>query len=99
MRSKRTRRQFSKEFRLEAVRLVREEGKSLASVAADLGIYVSTLGKWVKKHDTEQARASETALSEDEREELIRLRREVRDLREDREILEKAAAFFARKKK
>lgn len=82
---------YPREFRQEAVRLVRESGKPLKNIAKDLGIGAETLRLWVK---AEQDEASGLTLAE--REELIRLRREVKILREEREILKKAAAFFAK---
>ncbi len=90
------RRSFSEEFKLEAARLVREGKRSIASVARELDIYESSLGRWVKQFDIDQGRGPEGALSSEEREELRRLRKENRQLREDREILGKATAFFAK---
>lgn len=94
--SKKKRRSFSEEYKLEAVRLVREGKRSIASVARELGIYESSLGRWVKQYDVDQGQGPEGALTTEEREELRRLRKENRQLREDREILGKATAFFAK---
>ena len=94
--SQKKRRSFSEEFKLEAVRLVREGKRSIASVARELEIYESSLGRWVKQFDIDDGRGPEGALTSDEREELRRLRKENRQLREDREILGKATAFFAK---
>jgi transposase len=91
--SKRKRRQFSPEFRAEAVKLVREQGLSRAQVARDLGLAESVIGRWVRLA-VDASRAG--ALSPEERAELSQLRREVKTLRMEREILNKAAAFFAR---
>ena len=91
---RRPRRQFDEEFRQQAVRLVLDEGKTIAATARDLDLTPSSLRYWV-----EQARANRTngrtGLATEEREELARLRKENRILREEREILRKAAAFFA----
>jgi transposase len=87
-------------FRSEAVDLVRSSGRSIRSIASDLGVDASTLRRWVQAaeiedgHATGQRRTSD--LTPDERSELTRLRREVRVLEQEREILKKAAAFFAR---
>ena len=92
---RRVRRQFSEEFKDGAVRLVLDEGKTIGAVARELDLTASALANWVK-----QARAVRThgksGLMKEEREELLRLRREVRELRMEREVLKKAAAFFAK---
>ena len=93
--SRRARRQFSDEFKAGAVRLVLDEGKTMSAVARELDLTASSLARWV-----EQARADrthgKTGLTTAEREELARLRKENRELRLDRDILKKAAAFFAK---
>ena len=93
--ARRSRRSFTEDFKTSAVRLVLDEGKTVAAAARDLGLTESSLRKWV-----EQARADrtkgKTGLTTAEREELGRLRKENRELRTEREILKKAAAFFAR---
>ena len=85
---------YPPEFREEAVRLVREGGKTLAQVARDLGIADQSLRNWAKQADLDTGRRTD-GLTTEERAELRRLRRENRVLREEREILKKAAAFFA----
>ena len=88
---------FPEEFRREAVRLVVTTGRPVLQVARELGISEKTLGNWVRTERARQARdAAPGALSESEREELRRLRSEVKELRTEREILRKAAAYFAR---
>lgn len=95
---RRTRRSFTDEYKAGAVRLVLDEQKSVAAVARDLGLTESSLRNWV-----DQARADrshgKTGLTTAEREELARLRRENRILQEEREILKKAAAFFAKERR
>ena len=81
---------YPEEFRRESVRLVLTTDKSMAEVSRDLGINYKTLGNWVR---AEQARG---ALSESERAELKRVKKENAELRIEREILRKAAAYFAK---
>lgn len=85
---------YPPEFREEAVRLYRTSGKSQRQIAMDLGISNETLRNWVKQADVDEGRRAD-GLTTKEREELRRLRRENRVLREEREILKKAAAWFA----
>ena len=85
---------YAPEFRAEAVRLAREPGRSMRQVALDLGIAKESLRRWVIEADIDAGTAE--GLTTDERAELARLRRENRTLRTEREILKKAAAFFAR---
>ena len=86
---------YPPEFRAEAVRLGRTSGKPQAQIARDLGVTVETLRLWRKQADLDDGRRSD-GLTSEEQEELRRLRRENRILREEREILKKAAAFFAK---
>ena len=86
---------YPPEFRADAVRLYRTSGRGLKRTAAELGIAQESLRRWAKQSDLDAGRRSD-GLTTDEREELRRLRREVRVLREERDILKKAAAFFAR---
>ncbi len=83
------------EFRREAVRLALTSGLTHKQIAADLGIGYSTLSKWVSqdRHDDLMS-----GPHEDQGKEITRLRKEVRILREEREILKKATVFFARQK-
>jgi transposase len=90
----RTRPPYPPEFRAEAVRLVRSGGKLIREVADDLGVSEQTLRNWVRQGDLDDGRRSD-GLTSSEQEELRRLRRENRVLRQEREILKKAAAFFA----
>jgi len=90
----RQRRTFTAEYRHEAARMVIDSGRTIAEVAAELGLGAQLLGKWVK---AEKEKMSPTPLSVDERGELERLRKENAELRMDNEFLGKAAAFFASK--
>ena len=92
---RRTRRQFDSEFKEQAVRLVLDEGKSVAAVARDLDLTETALREWVKRTQADRTKGR-TGLTTAEREELARLRKENRILQEEREILKKAAAFFAK---
>ncbi|MDZ4063146.1 MAG: transposase [Coriobacteriia bacterium] len=85
---------YPPEFRTEAVRLVRFGEVPLAQVARDLGISDQTLRNWLAQADVDEGRRE--GLTSSERDELRHLRREVKVLREEREILKEAAAFFAR---
>lgn len=88
---------FPPEFRREAVELVLTSGRTIKEIADSLGISDGTLGNWVRLQRDAEARAADPdGLTESEREELKRLRKEVTDLRIDREILRKAAAYFAK---
>jgi transposase len=96
----RKRRTFTREFKLEAVRLSMEDGKSGADIADELGIHRNLLYRWRKEflEDEEESfpgRGKQKASEE----ELQRLRREVARLREDREILKKALVFFSKESK
>ncbi len=84
---------YSEEFKREAVRLLRTSGRSQNQLAEELGVSKGSLAAWAKQLDVEEGK--QPGLSSDEREELRRLRREVKVLAEEREILKKAAAFFA----
>jgi len=94
-RTKRTRRIFTEDYKAGAVRLVLDEGKTVAAVARDLGLTESSLRNWVE-HARADRTNGKTGLTTAEREELVRLRKELRIVQEEREILKKAAAFFAK---
>jgi transposase len=92
---RRQRRSYTDEFRAGAVRLVLDEGKTLARVAKDLDLTASSLANWVKQARADRT-GGKTGLTTEERAELTQLRRENRTLRLERDILKKAAAFFAK---
>ncbi len=91
-------RKYTPEYRAEALRLVEVGDRSLNEIAKELGIAVQTLWQWTQRSKAEPAR-SEEVLTTTERAELNQLRREVARLREEREILKKATAFFAKESK
>jgi transposase len=91
----RPRRFFPPEYKAEVAELIRTTGKAVGQVARELDLTETAVREWVKRADLDAGRRSD-GLTTTEREELRRLRREVRDLREEREILRKAAVFFAR---
>jgi transposase len=93
--AKRQRRSFTDEFKAGAVRLVLDEGKSMGQVARDLDLTASAVGYWVKQARADRSNGK-TGLTTEERAELAKLRKEVRELRMERDILKKAAAFFAK---
>ena len=94
---KATRRFYSEEFKAEAVRMVREDLRRPAAVAKELGITRMRLADWLKREKKREAEAgSGVPLNQEERQELMRLRRENNRLKETQEILKKATAFFAK---
>ena len=90
----RQRRKFTKEFKLETVKLVKEGPRSISQVAQDLDLTESALRNWVRQYDIDTGNRKGTTTAE--RQELQRLRAENRQLRMEREVLKKAAAFFAK---
>jgi len=90
---RRKRREFSDEFKARTVQLIESSGKSLNEICRELDLTPSAVRRWVAQAKVDSGERA--GLSSPEREELARLRRENRVLREEREILKKAAAFFA----
>ncbi len=93
---RRKRRSFTAEFKVEAVRLVLEEGKTVGQVARDLDLTETALRTWVERARADRGQGKAGALTTAEREELARLRKENRQLQMERDFLKKAAAFFAK---
>src|SRR5262245_61322861 len=89
---KRERRRFTDEFKAGAVRLVLDEGKTIAQVARDLDLTASALSSWVRQARADRT-GGRTGLTTEERAEMAKLRKEVRELRMERDLLKKAAAF------
>ena len=92
----RKRRRFTAEFKEEAARLCTQHDRSIGQVAQEMDLTESALRNWVKQYAIDRGPNPTGALTTEEKEELRRLRREVRVLREERTILKKAAAFFAK---
>jgi transposase len=86
---------YSAEFRAEAIRLVRTSGKTKTAIAQELGIALEALRAWLRQAELDAGERHD-GLTSEELAELRRLRREVKMLRDEREILVQAAAFFAR---
>ena len=93
---KRTRRQYTEDFKRDAVALVTDQGYKVTEAARSLGINDNQLRRWKQEFEEQ---ASGVSINEDEREELKRLRKEVRNLRMEKEILKKASQYFAKEMK
>jgi transposase len=94
----RKRRKFTKEYKAEVVKLMKESGKTLTDVCNDLDLVPSAVSAWVKQANIDEGRGPAGALTTAERHELSQLRKENRELRREKEFLGKAAAFFASQK-
>ena len=93
---KRKRRAHTPEFKAETVKLVRDGGRSVGQVCSDLGLADSLVRNWLRQAGVDAGEAPAGALTTSEKEELSHLRREVKVLRMEREILKRAATFFAK---
>lgn len=91
---KRSRRRFTNEFKAETVALVRHSGKSIAEICRDMGLSESTVHRWIAQPEIDAGQRD--GLTSAEREELARIRRELRVVREERDVLAKAIAFFTK---
>jgi transposase len=96
MATKKTRRHFTPEYKAEVVRLVRSGSKKAGEVSRDLGLTETSVRAWVRQAEIDEGKGSTGALTTAEREELTALKREVKTLRLERDILKKATAFFAK---
>ena len=90
---RRARRAFTDEYKAEVVELCRTSGKTIAAVARDLGLTATVVRRWMTQAEIDSGRRD--GLSTSDREEIARLRKEVRVLREERDILKRATVFFA----
>jgi transposase len=93
---KRARRVHTREFKAETVKLVREGGRSVGQVSQQLDLSASLIRIWLKQADVDEGKGPVGALTTAEKAELSQLRREVKVLRMEREILKRAATFFAK---
>ena len=95
-----TRKKYSKEFKLDAISLVLEQGYSRAEAAKSLGINANMLSRWIKEHQRDEGQAFRgNGKLTPEQEEIRRLKEENRRLKMEKEILKKATAFFAKETK
>jgi transposase-like protein len=97
--ARRKRRKFTRDFKAEAVRLARAGDRSVQQVAEDLDLTESALRNWLKQTEVDAGQGSPDALTTAEKAELSGLRREVKRLREERDILKAAATYFAKESK
>ena len=91
--SKRKRRSFTKEYKAEVVRLIRKSGKTVGAVSRELGLTETAVRRWVEQAEIDTGGGPAGALTTAEREELAQLRKRVKTLEMEREILQKATAF------
>lgn len=91
--SKRSRRVFSPEYKADAVKLWRESGETKEVIAERLGIHGTTLGNWIKQVEIDDGQRE--GLTSDERQELTELRKQLKTVTMERDLMKKAAAFFA----
>jgi transposase len=94
--AKRKRRAFTREYKAEVVELIRRSGRSMGAISKELGLTETAVRRWVEQLEVDQGRGPGGALTTAERDELSQLRRRVKQLEMEREILIKAAAFFAK---
>lgn len=92
----RKRRSFTDEYKAEVVNLIIEQGRPVRQVCQELGLTESSVRGWVQRAEIDAGRGPEGALTTAEREEFRRLRRELKEVRMERDLLKKATAFFAK---
>jgi len=96
MAAKKKRRHFTPEYKAEVVALFRKSGKTAGEVSRDLDLTETSVRAWIRQAEIDEGKGPPGALTTAEREELVRLRRENRVLHMEREILKRAATFFAK---
>ena len=96
---RRKRRSFTREYKAEVVELIRKSGKSIGAVASELDLSETAVRRWVGQAEIDSGEGPVGALTTTEREELAQLRKRVKTLEMEREILKKATAFFAKESK
>jgi transposase len=96
---KRKRRSFTREYKAEVVKLIRKSGKSIGAVADELDLTETAVRRWVQQAEIDSGGGLAGALTTAERDELAQLRKRVKTLEMEREILKKATAFFAKESK
>jgi len=94
--AKRKRRAFTREYKAEVVGLVRRSGRTIGAISKELGLTETAVRRWVNQAEIDEGRGAAGSLTTAERDELSQLRRRVKQLEMEREILKKAAAFFAK---
>jgi len=97
--AKKARRSFTKEYKAEVVELIRNSGKSVGAICRDLDLTETAVRRWVAQAEVDAGRGAAGAMTTDERAELADLRKRVKTLEMEREILKKATAFFAKESK
>ena len=98
MNTKQTRRRFTKEFKLEAIHLVKERNGRVSEIAENLGIHPVLLHRWIREYEDDQEYAFPgNGKLKTPDEEIRRLQRQVKDLQEERDILKKALAIFSKR--
>ncbi len=97
--AKRKRRSFTDEYKAEVVELIRKSGKSIGAVAKELDLTETAVRAWVHQAEVDAGRGPAGALTTAEREEFAQLRKRIKTLEMEREILKKATAFFAKESK
>jgi transposase len=97
--AKKTRRSFTKEYKAEVVGLIRHSGKTVRAVCRDLDLTETAVRRWVQQAEVDSGRGPAGALTTEERAEFAELRKRVKTLEMEREILKKATAFFAKESK
>ncbi len=97
--ARRKRRSFTREYKAEVAELIRKSGKNIGAVASELDLSETAVRRWVQQEEIDSGGGPAGALTTAEREEFAQLRKRVRTLEMEREILKKATAFFARESK